>query len=511
MCLKLFICLWTYSLCSTVFAATDITVWEQASQTLRYQTNDRIAHFSTELSDQKAPLHFFTSQPKKFEYETPEAYKERMLVPALLCKVGWKGTLFLMSSGENIQKFFQGNVPLCLKKPDEKAVVKKYFIDIENAAEKGQTGAVLCFMSLFYTEKDCWQHSFSDGFLKYCQKSGYGNFAKYVLDHSDDFSGQSQNMRDQFKIWKGQCLAEAFVTELKKGNAYYFDHEKQKLKRLKLEQPSVSALYVELAKQARFDLMDYVLTHHSWPKPSVAAENFALKTALNARNYKRAKWLLSVEKLGHKPEILVLHAAAAKAAEERSWQTVDDLLANMYDESRPVPQALTDDLFVCAVAYQNHEYFSLLTGENPFAVLTGEEWAYTPPSPAAFDRGLLETVRFRHQDMFDNFLASYSEKLSEAGMKAALEQAGEPKVDGSLYEISASSRFFDNHYEERLKKKLGIPTKRELMFLGADLNFEPIKPNTIDVSSFFVPVTDAANSSSAEAGADTGAEESLPT
>ncbi len=82
-----------------------------------------------------------------------------------------------MSSEENIQKFYEGNVPLCLKKPDAKAVVKKYFIDIENAAEKGQTGAVLCFMSLFYTEKDCWQHSFSHGFFKYCQKNGYGNFA----------------------------------------------------------------------------------------------------------------------------------------------------------------------------------------------------------------------------------------------------------------------------------------------------------------------------------------------
>ncbi|MCX7352049.1 MAG: hypothetical protein NTW22_02035 [Proteobacteria bacterium] len=375
MCLKLFICLWTYSLCSTVFAATDISVWEQASQALQYQNNDRIRHFSTELSDQKAPLELFISQQKKGNWETPYDYNRRILVSALLCKVGWKGTLFLMSSEENIQKFYEGNVPLCLKKPDAKAVVKKYFIDIENAAEKGQTGAVLCFMSLFYTEKDCWQHSFSHGFFKYCQKNGYGNFAKYVLHHSDDFSGHSQNMHDQFKIWKGQCLAEAFLTELKKRNTFNFEQERQKFKKLKLEQPSVSALYVELAKQARFDLMDFVLTHHSWPKPSIAAENFALETVLNARNYKRAKWLLSVEKLGHKPEIIVLHAAAAKAAQDRSWQTVDDLLANMYDESRPVTQALTDDLFVCAVAYQNHEYFSLLTGENPFAVLTGEEWA----------------------------------------------------------------------------------------------------------------------------------------
>jgi hypothetical protein len=65
MCLKLFICLWTYSLCSTVFAATDISVWEQACQALQYQNNDRIAHFSTELSDQKAPLELFISQQKK--------------------------------------------------------------------------------------------------------------------------------------------------------------------------------------------------------------------------------------------------------------------------------------------------------------------------------------------------------------------------------------------------------------------------------------------------------------
>ncbi len=285
-------------------------------------------------------------------------------------------------------------------------------------------------------------------------------------------------MHSQFKIWKGQCLAEAFVTELKKGNAYYFDHEKQKLKRLKLELPSVSALYVELAKQARFDLMDFVLTHHSWPKPSIEAENFALETVLNARNYKRAKWLLSVEKLGHKPEIIVLHTAAAKAAQERSWQTVDDLLANMYDESRPVTQALTDDLFVCAVAYQNHEYFSLLTGENPFAVLTGEEWAYAPPSPPAFDRGLLETVRFRYQDTFNRFLGRYSEKLSEAGMKAALEQAGKPGVNASLYDCLDTLVYpgsADNHYQECLKRKLGIPTKRESMFQIVNFHLEPLE------------------------------------
>ncbi|MEI7493168.1 MAG: hypothetical protein WCJ92_01045 [Alphaproteobacteria bacterium] len=500
MFLKVFICLWTYTLCSTVVNATDINVWEQASQALRYQNIDLIRRFSTELSDEKAPLELFTSQQKKSNWETPEAYKERMLVPALLCKVGWKGTLFLMSSGENIQEFFQGNLPLCLKKPDAKEVVKKYFKDIENAAEKGQTGAVLCFMSLFYTEKDCWQHSFSHGFFKYCQKNGYGNFAKYVLHHSDDFSGHSRNMHSQFKIWKGQCLAEAFVTELKKGNAYYFEHEKEKLKKLKLEQPSVNALYVELAKQARFDLMDFVLTHNSWPQPSSEAKLTALQIVnstfhevLMQKNYSKAKAMLA-RKTENKPVLTVLHAAAAKAAQERSWQTVDDLLANMYDESRPVPQALTDDLFVCAVAYQNHEYFSLLTGENPFAVLTGEEWAYAPPSPPAFDRGLLETVKFRHQDMFDSFLDSYSEKLSETGMKAALEQAGKPKVNGSLYEINASSGFFDNHYQKCLKKKLGIPTIADLMLSSTNLDFELIAHNTIDLSSLVIPVIDAANS-----------------
>ena len=114
--------------------------------------------------------------------------------------------------------------------------------------------------------------------------------------------------------------------------------------------------------------------------------------------------------------------------------------------------------------------------------------------------------------MFDKFLGSYSEKLSEAGMKAALEQAGEPKVGGSLYEISASSRFFDNHYEERLKKKLGIPTKCELMYPSnmqyPGMYFAAITPTIVDASSFFGPVTDAANSSSS---AKAGAEESLPT
>jgi hypothetical protein len=97
--------------------------------------------------------------------------------------------------------------------------------------------------------------------------------------------------------------------------------------------------------------------------------------------------------------------------------------------------------------------------------------------------------------MFDSLLGSYSEKLSDAGMKAALEQAGKPKVNGSLYEIIAASRFFDNHSQKCLKKKLGIPTIADLMLPIANLTFEPIKLNTTDVSSFFVPVTDAADNS----------------
>ncbi|MEI6882059.1 MAG: hypothetical protein WCK82_12120, partial [Bacteroidota bacterium] len=64
------------------------------------------------MSDQKAPLELFISQQKKGNWETPYDYNRRILVSALLCKVGWKGTLFLMSSEENIQKFYEGNVPL---------------------------------------------------------------------------------------------------------------------------------------------------------------------------------------------------------------------------------------------------------------------------------------------------------------------------------------------------------------------------------------------------------------
>ncbi|MCX7351711.1 MAG: hypothetical protein NTW22_00270 [Proteobacteria bacterium] len=89
---------------------------------------------------------------------------------------------------------------------------------------------------------------------------------------------------------------------------------------------------------------------------------------------------------------------------------------------------------------------------------------------------------------------SYSEKLSEAGMKTALEQAGKAKVNGSLYEISASSGFFDNHYQKRLKKTLGIPTIADLMLSSTNLDFELIAHNTIDLSSLVIPVIDAANS-----------------
>lgn len=251
-------------------------------------------------------------------------------------------------------------------------------------------------------------------------------------------------------------------------------------------------MYVELAKKELYEGMDIILDCDSWPQPSSEAKltalrivNSTLHKALMENNYSKAKAMLA-RKIENAPDLTTLHAVVATAAQEREWQTVDGLLANMYDESRPVTQTLTDDLFLCAVADQNDKYFKLLTGE---------EWAYDRPSAAAFERGLLETVRFRHQGMFDSLLGSYSEKLSDAGMKAALEQAGKPKVNGSLYEIIAASRFFDNHSQKCLKKKLGIPTIADLMLPIANLTFEPIKLNTTDVSSFFVPVTDAADNS----------------
>jgi hypothetical protein len=280
-------------------------------------------------------------------------------------------------------------------------------------------------------------------------------------------------------------------------NAEYVDEIYQNL---------ADILYVELAKKELYEGMDIILDCDSWPQPSSEAKltalrivNSTLHKALMENNYSKAKAMLA-RKIENAPDLTTLHAAVATAAQEREWQTVDGLLANMYDESRPVTQTLTDDLFLCAVAYQNDKYFKLLTGE---------EWAYVPPSPAAFDRGLLETVRFRYQDTFNRFLGRYSEKLSEAGMKAALEQAGKPGVNASLYDCLDTLVYpgsVDNHYQECLKRKLGIPTKRESMFQIVKFHLEPlelIKLNTTDVSSFLVPITGEANSSSAEA--DTGA------
>lgn len=526
MFLKIFICLWTYTLCSTVVAVSSpdvVKLWEEAAKAVKYYWNpEHIISLHNQLKGKIAPPDFLTvHQQEKCKWESTVDFKNRMLIPELLCSVGWEGTLFLMSQTKAFQTYFaQQTPPSSLRSHLTKDCLTQHFVSIEAAATNGQLGAVLCFMHYSSTSND-WQMGFVNGFFNYCQTSGYTDFTKYVFDNNEVFFGRERN--NFLYSLQGKCFMAALrktnpeinaQEELKKFhkiplNAEYVDEIYQNL---------VDILYVELAKKELYEGMDIVLDCDSWPQPSSEAKLTALRIVnstfhevLMHKNYSKAKAMLA-RKTENKPVLTVLHAAAAKAAEERSWQTVDDLLANMYDESRPVPQALTDDLFVCAVAYQNHEYFSLLTGENPFAVLTGEEWAYTPPSPAAFDRGLLETVRFRHQDMFDNFLASYSEKLSEAGMKAALEQAGEPKVDGSLYEISASSRFFDNHYEERLKKKLGIPTKCELMYPSnmqyLEMYFAAITPTIeADASSFFVPVTEAANSSSAKA----GAEESLPT
>ncbi len=421
-----------------------------------------------------------------------------MLIPRLLCKVGFEGTLFLMSSGEVLEEHFKrsGNltVPACLRKEEARSFVTKQFVDLRTSTQKGQLGAVLYFLSQHRTQDNDWQIDFANGLLTYCQTEGFGTFAQYVFHHAEDFFKGQQRMQGQLSEWKGQCFAEAFITELTKNRSTrWLTQEIKGFKKLWLKQGSVNRLYKALAQQQEYTIMDEILSNPSkhCSKPSVAAENFALQTTLHNKNYPRAKEMLA-RKTGNRPEQNILDTFTTDAANKRKWSDVDEVLANMYDESTRVPQTLTDDLFVCAVAHQNHEYFGLLTEENSFVVLTGENWAYDHPSPTAFDRGLLETVRLRNQTMFDHLLEKYEEKLSETGLRSALEQAGKPseKTTDSLFNFDITLTAYDNHYQERLKKKLGIPTSLEAHFasLLTPLKYTPI---TFDPSQFFIKIDEA--------------------
>ena len=95
MFLKIFICLWTYTLCSTVFAVSSpevIKLWEEAAQAVKCSWNsERVIAFHSQLKGKVAPHDFSTvHQQKKREWESTIDFKNRMLIPELLCNVGWE-------------------------------------------------------------------------------------------------------------------------------------------------------------------------------------------------------------------------------------------------------------------------------------------------------------------------------------------------------------------------------------------------------------------------------------
>ena len=373
-----------------------------------------------------------------------------------------------------------------------------YFGNLEAAAEKGQLGAVLYFLSPLNITYD-WQQDFVKGFFKHCQKKGNREFSHYVLHHSDLFFKYTARTCAQVQSWKAQCFVTAFLTDLRVNRGSFLEEktEMERFQTLSLTQAHVDELYVASAKLANYGLMDHMLAHSSWPKPRVKSENFALQVELNANDYGRVKWMLTA-KPGKKPEQKILDGRVAKDASEGNWHYVDRILAEIYS-AEPViaPQELTDTLYVYAAAYANEKYLALLTSKSwvhrPTPKARDSAFVHTcmnnhmgvmesiaiesTISPAAFDQGLTETVKYRHQKTFDKLLDDYVDQLSEPGMRAALEQAGKPSQKKVAWnDFSIENSFLENHYQKRLKEKLGIEHSDFFTSLIRKYStFEPIK------------------------------------
>ncbi len=484
------------------------------------RTNESLVKAMQMFTEKKAPITFFTSQPKRDTCETDEIFRNRMLIPSLLCQVGWEGAFFLMASSVTLDRFFKNGVevPLSLKKLEGKKCVQKRFGVLEEAAENGHLSAVLCLLSI-RNRTESWQQDFLNGFFKYCQKNGYGQFGQYVLHHSDLFFDNAPRMHDRVKSWKAQCFTAALVGDLRKNRESFLETETEivHFKTLSLTQVQVDELYEESAKLTKYGLMDHLLRHSSWPKPGVEAENFALDSVLNAYNYDRAKWMLT-EKPGKKPGQKIVDSHVGKTASDGNWPHVELTLSEMYDTGLvPVSQELTDTLYVYAAAHANTKYLTLLTSEpwthkptqrakdNAFVhacmnnhtklmeIFAMENFSIEPEFlfgpfvspfsvPEAFDQGLIETVKYRHKEMFELLLNVYADQLSEAGMKVALEQAGKSSQRRGSLEIEG--KWHNNHYQELLKRKLGIKPSNPFLSL--------IKPIEFDMSLFqFAPAGDA--------------------
>ncbi len=509
MILKFLVFVFAYTSFSVGYAVSSpdvLALWDRAVGAVKFQQQEAITELNEQLKGQVAPPDFLSvHQPTKYGCESSSDYQKRILIPELLCSVGWGNTLFLMSNITIFQQYFKTSTKLspCQRHYITKDYLVQHFTSIEAAAEKGQLGAVLSF--LHYDNSSLESHwNFINGFFRYCQNEGYTNFTKHVFDNSHIFF---KGERNQFlKSLQGKCFIAALrkcqfsinpEQEIRNFEKFHLNQENMD----EIYQNLMDALYVALAKNQSYKAMDLIVDCDSWPQPSIDAKNSA-QQAINANfqellvcgQYSAAKDALSRET--NRPDKGILHIFLAKSAQNGEWYAVDSVLTNMYDESLPVPQALTDDLFVCATAYDNDQYFGLLTGENTFAVLTGENWAYEPPTSAAFDRGLLETIKFRSQARFDHLLDTYAEKLSEEGLREALEQAGKPAKNSTPLFYIDYYFLKENHYQERLKRKLGIPTYMEHVFTSnsvisslviPDLDVPAFSFPTVDLSSLLVP------------------------
>ncbi|MCE2716296.1 MAG: hypothetical protein LW696_03350 [Alphaproteobacteria bacterium] len=504
----------------SVSSPETIELWNKAAEAVEYNHcywyMETIKELNSTLSGKVAPADFLSvHQLPKREWESDSSFQERLKIPQFFCEIGWEGTLFLMIVHQSFNEIFASNkVPPLLHRhlKGNKDFLTKHFVDIQHTAQNGQLGPTLCFIAAGVENSvHSWQLDFINGFFKYCQKEGFTSFAKYVFDHSKTFF---TNITDQFLYsLRTKCIIAALrnpsyginpTEEIRNYQKLHLRPEYQD----EIFQQLVDALYCKLAEQENYELMDEVLDGYSWPQPSTDAKEYAMHSLnqsllkkIERKNYLQAREMFG-NRNAYRPSENTLHAFVVGAAQHNKWDDVDDVLENMYSESIRVPQHVTDFVFIQSIISENPKHFQLITGTYHLGYLTGEQWIYGPPSPAAFDTGLLEAVKYRHQGTFDVLLDEHGEHLSESGSRAALEQAGRPtevvrRADiFDLYSpfdlylaINRIFEFDENHYQQRLKRKLGIPTNREeLISITTSDSTAFQSALTQNLSSLYVPV-----------------------
>lgn len=473
--------------------------WDEAESAIRAQNVDMLKALKATLKDQKAPTTFFLSKTKKYEGESAESYKSRIQIPAMLTKIGFEGTVFLTANEHVVDGIFRTasgiSVPAGLKKIEVVTFLDKQFPDEEGALEskttlkkaamKGELGTVLCLLAPFHTANESnWQLNFANGFLNHCGQKGFSAFAQYIFLHQDDFFKDrgTAHMKDA-------CFSNALAADLRMSRGLsWFISQLKALKKLHLTQEAVNELYVEFVAQEHLELMQ---EYPNWPSPTKVIKNAMLESTLHGGNYPKAKALLGMESR-NQPQQHVLDNFLLEML-GRSWDAADEVLSEVYDEEIRVPQAVTDQLFIASIISENPKHFQLITGTYHLGCLTGEQWIYGLPSSSAFDTGLLEAVKYRHQSTFDLLLDGHDEHLSEGGLRAALEQAGKPKevvqqvgrINFTELVLTDTFSAFDNHYQERLKRKLGIPTKKEELISRITFDLTAFQPvfTPLEVSS----------------------------